>query len=76
MTIPARCHGYRAATATILLVGGVGVAIATWLGGNHAWAIAAIVAYARSPSELTYGPGAPATSLHCGAVVATNVNAD
>ena len=46
MTIPARRHGYRAATAIILLVGGVGVAIATWLGGNHAWAIAAIVAYA------------------------------
>jgi hypothetical protein len=46
MTIPARRHGFRAATAIILLVGGVGVAIATWLGGNHAWAIAAIVAYA------------------------------
>jgi hypothetical protein len=46
MTLPAKRHGYRAATAIILLVGGVGVAIATWLGGNHAWAIAAIVAYA------------------------------
>ena len=41
-----RCHGFRAASAIILLVGGVGVAIATWVGGSHGWAIGAIIAYA------------------------------
>jgi hypothetical protein len=46
MTTPTRRHGFRAASAIILLLGGVGVAIATWVGGSHGWAIAAIVAYA------------------------------
>jgi hypothetical protein len=46
MTTPTRRHGFRAASATILLLGGVGVAIATWVGRSHGWAIAAIVAYA------------------------------
>jgi hypothetical protein len=43
MTTPTRRHGFRAASAIILLLGGVGVAIATWVGGSHGWAI---VAYA------------------------------
>ena len=76
MTIPSRRHGYRAATAIILMVGGVGVAIATWLGGNMRGRSRRSSPTPCSPSELTYGPGAPATSLHCCAVVATNVNAD
>ena len=46
MTTLTRRHGFRAASAIILLLGGVGVAIATWVGGSHGWAIAAIVAYA------------------------------
>ena len=46
MTTPTRRHGFRAASAIILLLGGVGVAIATWVGGSHGWAIAAIVTYA------------------------------
>ena len=46
MTTTTRRHGFRAASALILLLGGVGVATATWLGGSHGWALAAIVAYA------------------------------
>jgi hypothetical protein len=37
--------GFRAAAAAVLLVGGVGVAAATWVGGDHGWAIGATIAY-------------------------------
>ena len=76
MTTPTRRHGFRAASAIILLLGGVGVAIATWVGGSHGWAIAAIVAYAVIAAGAYVWAGHPATSLHCCAVAATNGNAD
>ena len=76
MTIPARRHGFRAATAIILLVGGVGVAIATWLAETMRGRSLPSSLTPCSPSEPTDGPGIPATSLHCCAVVATNVSAD
>jgi hypothetical protein len=41
-----RGNGFRAATATVLAIGGVAVATATWFGGDHGWAIGAIAAYA------------------------------
>jgi hypothetical protein len=37
--------GHRGAAAAILVIGGVAVAIATWVSGNHAWAIVAIAMY-------------------------------
>jgi hypothetical protein len=40
----ARVH--RTAAAGLLIVGGAGVAAATWVSGNHGWAIGAIAMYA------------------------------
>jgi hypothetical protein len=37
--------GHRGASAAILVVGGVAVAIATWVSGNHGWAIVAVAIY-------------------------------
>jgi hypothetical protein len=42
----ATIRGHRAAAAAVLIVGGAGVAAATWVGGDHGWAIAAVVIYA------------------------------
>ncbi len=38
-------RGFRPAAATVLLIGGAGVAAVTWIGGDHRWAVAAIAAY-------------------------------
>ena len=38
-------RGFRPAAATVLLIGGAGVAAATWIGGDHRWAVAVIAAY-------------------------------
>src|SRR5438552_1437844 len=38
--------GRRGATAGVLLVGGGAVAAATWIGGDHGWAVAALAIYA------------------------------
>lgn len=38
--------GHRAGAAAVLFVGGVGVAAATRVSGDHGWAIAAIAIYA------------------------------
>jgi hypothetical protein len=38
-------RGKRAAAATILVAGGIGVGAASWTGGQHGWAIASIVLY-------------------------------
>jgi hypothetical protein len=37
--------GHRGAAAGILIVGGGAVAAATWVSGDHGWAIAALVIY-------------------------------
>ncbi|MBV8159394.1 MAG: hypothetical protein JO265_00570 [Acidimicrobiia bacterium] len=37
--------GHRGAAAGVLITGGVAVAAATWVGGNHAWAIGAVAIY-------------------------------
>lgn len=41
----AALSGHRSATAAILIVGGAGVAAATWVGGDHGWAVAALIIY-------------------------------
>ena len=46
MTRTMKGNGSRAATAIVLAIGGAAVAAATWFGGDHGWAIAAIAAYA------------------------------
>src|SRR5215467_13576170 len=38
--------GRRGATAAVLILGGAAVAAATWIGGDHGWAIAALAIYA------------------------------
>lgn len=38
-------RGHRGATAGVLLIGGVGVAAATWASADHGWALAAIAIY-------------------------------
>ena len=42
----ARIRRHRAAAAVVLIAGGAAVAAATWVGGDHGWAIAAMVIYA------------------------------
>ena len=42
----ATVQGHRSASAAVLVVVGGGVAAATWLNGDHGWAIASIVIYA------------------------------
>jgi hypothetical protein len=42
----ALAKGHRAASAAILIVGGGAVAAAIWAGGDHGWAVAALVIYA------------------------------
>jgi hypothetical protein len=39
-------RGHRGATPLVLVLGGGAVVAATWIGGSHAWAIAATVVYA------------------------------
>jgi hypothetical protein len=39
-------RGRRGVAAGILIVGGAAVAAATWISGNHAWAIGALAIYA------------------------------
>ena len=39
-------RGYRGVAAGILLLGGAAVAVATWIGGDHGWAIVALGIYA------------------------------
>ena len=43
---PTSVHGHRAAAAGVLIVGGGAVAAATWISGDHGWAVAALVIYA------------------------------
>jgi hypothetical protein len=38
--------GGRAASAGVLLIGGGAVAVASWIGGSHGWAIGAMAVYA------------------------------
>jgi hypothetical protein len=38
--------GHRGATAAVLVIGGGGVAIATWVGGDHGLAIGLVATYA------------------------------
>jgi hypothetical protein len=42
----ATVRGHRAAAAVVLVAGGAAVAAATWVGGDHGWAIAALIIYA------------------------------
>lgn len=35
----------RGATAGVLVVGGIAIGLATWISGDHGWAIAAVVIY-------------------------------
>src|SRR5262245_13900005 len=37
--------GHRGAAAAVLVAGGVAVAVATWIAGDHGWAIAALAVY-------------------------------
>jgi hypothetical protein len=39
-------RGHRGIAAGILVLGGAGVAAATWVSGNHGWAVGALAIYA------------------------------
>lgn len=39
-------RGHRAVSAGVLVIGGGAVAVASWVGGSHGWAVAAMAIYA------------------------------
>ena len=53
----AQTAGHRGATAAVLVVGGGGLAVATWLGGEHGLALGLVVFYALAAAAAYFWSG-------------------